>query len=121
MSGFQTEIVARFLGVNGDVTIAAFAGQKIDNYAELTKRILTLPNVRSALPFVDGQVLLNTATNASTGGLVRGVSQQDLKSLHRISDHILEGSLDDFTGDNALAIGVGFALRTGSTSAISSR
>jgi lipoprotein-releasing system permease protein len=109
MSGFQTELVARFLGVNGDVTIAAFAGQKIDNYAELTKRIQGLPNVRSVLPFVDGQVLLSTATNASSGGLVRGISPPDLKSLHRISDHILAGSLNDFTGDNALAIGVGFA------------
>jgi len=29
--------------------------------------------------------------------------------LHRISDNILAGSLDDFKGDNALAIGVGFA------------
>jgi lipoprotein-releasing system permease protein len=109
MSGFQTELVARFLGVNGDVTIAAFAGQKIDNYAELTKRIRALPGVQSALPFVDGQVLLSTTTNASTGGLVRGISQSDLKSLHRISDHILAGSLNDFAGDNALAIGVGFA------------
>ena len=27
MSGFQTELVARFLGVNGDITIAAFAGR----------------------------------------------------------------------------------------------
>jgi lipoprotein-releasing system permease protein len=109
MSGFQTELVSRFLGVNGDVTIAAFAGQKIDNYAELTQRIRALPGVQSALPFVDGQVLLSTASNASTGGLVRGISQQDLMSLHRISDHILAGSLADFTGDNALAIGVGFA------------
>jgi lipoprotein-releasing system permease protein len=109
MSGFQTELVARFLGVNGDVTIAAFAGQKIDNYAELTKRIQGLPNVQSVLPFVDGQVLLSTTTNASSGGLVRGISPADLKSLHRISDHILAGSLNDFTGDNALAIGVGFA------------
>jgi lipoprotein-releasing system permease protein len=109
MSGFQTELVARFLGVNGDDTIAAFAGQKIDNYVELTKRIKALPSVQSALPFVDGQVLLSTASNASTGGIVRGISQPDLKSLHRISDHILAGSLNNFTGDNALAIGVGFA------------
>ncbi len=58
---------------------------------------------------LNGQVLLTTSTNVSTGGLVRGISQADLKSLHRISDHILAGSLDDFTGDNALAIGVGFA------------
>src|SRR5258708_256628 len=69
MSGFQTELVSRFLGVNGHVTIAAYAGQKIDNYDELTQKIRTMSGVRSALPFLDGQVLLNTAANASTGGL----------------------------------------------------
>jgi lipoprotein-releasing system permease protein len=109
MSGFQTELVSRFLGVNGHVTIAAYAGQKIDGYEDLTKRIKALSGVRSALALLDGQVLLTTETNASSGGLVRGISQEDLRSLHRISDHILAGTLDDFTGDNALAIGVGFA------------
>ena len=33
MSGFQTELVSRILGVNGHVTIEAYAGQKIDTYA----------------------------------------------------------------------------------------
>jgi lipoprotein-releasing system permease protein len=109
MSGFQEEMVSRFLGVNGHVTIEAFAGQKIDNYEDLAKQIRSLNGVNSALATLDGQVLLNTPTNASTGALVRGISQDDLRSLHRISDHILAGSLDDFQGDNALAVGVGFA------------
>jgi len=109
MSGFQTELVSRFLGVNGHITIAAFAGQKIDDFEDLTKRIRALSGVQSALPMLDGQVLLTTSANASSGGLVRGISQEDLRSLHQISDHILAGSLDDFAGDNALAIGVGFA------------
>jgi lipoprotein-releasing system permease protein len=109
MSGFQAEMVTRFLGVNGHVTVEAFAGQKIDNYEDLTKRIRALSGVSSALAVLDGQVLLTTATNASHGGLVRGISQEDLRSLHRIGDHIVAGSLDDFKGDNALAIGVGFA------------
>ncbi len=109
MSGFQTELVSRFLGVNGHVTIEAYAGQKIGDYEELTKRIRALSGVESALALLNGQVLLTTSTNVSTGGLVRGISQPDLKSLHRISDHILAGGLDDFTGDNALAIGIGFA------------
>jgi lipoprotein-releasing system permease protein len=109
MSGFQTELVSRFLGVNGHVTIAAYAGQKLDNYEELTKQIRALNGVQSALAMLDGQVLATTPTNASHGSLVRGISQADLRSLHQISDHILAGSLDDFNGDNALAIGVGFA------------
>jgi lipoprotein-releasing system permease protein len=109
MSGFQAELVSRFLGVNGHVTIEAYAGQTIGGYGDLTQRIRALSGVNSAQAVLDGQVLLTTASNASHGGLVRGISQDDLRSLHRISDHILAGSLADFKGDNALAIGVGFA------------
>ncbi|MGD0431327.1 MAG: lipoprotein-releasing ABC transporter permease subunit [Acetobacteraceae bacterium] len=109
MSGFQTELVSRFLGVNGHVTIEAYAGQQIDNYQDLTKQIRVLSGVSSALPILDGQVLLTTSSNASQGGIVRGISPEDLRSLHRISDNILAGGLNDFKGDNALVIGVGFA------------
>jgi lipoprotein-releasing system permease protein len=109
MSGFQAELVSRFLGVNGHVTIEAYAGETISGYEDLTKRIRVLSGVNSALAVLDGQVLLTSASNASHGGLVRGISQDDLRSLHQISDHILAGSLADFKGDNALAIGVGFA------------
>jgi lipoprotein-releasing system permease protein len=54
-------------------------------------------------------VLLTTSSIASQGGIVRGISPEDLRSLHRISDNILAGGLNDFKGDNALVIGVGFA------------
>ncbi len=109
MSGFQAELVSRFLGVNGHVTIEAYAGQKIEGYEDLTKKIRALPGVASAQAVLDGQVLLSTETNASRGGMVRGISQADLRSLHRISDNILAGDLNDFVGDNALAVGVSFA------------
>ncbi len=109
MSGFQTEMVSRFLGVNGHVTIEAYAGQKIEGYDDLTRKIRGLSGVVSALSLLDGQVLLNTESNASRGGLVRGISQADLKNLGRIGENIVAGDLEKFTGDNALAIGVGFA------------
>src|SRR5258708_15829722 len=85
MSGFQTELVSRFLGVNGHVTIEAFAGQKIDNYEDLTRRIRALNGVTSALALLDGQVLLNTSANASPGRLVPGIPPHDLPSLHPIT------------------------------------
>ncbi len=107
MSGFQTEMVSRFLGVNGHVTIEAFAGQKIDKFDDLVARIERITRVESVLPVLDGQVLLSTASNASRGGVVRGITPNGLRSLKRVS--IVAGSLDDFKGDNALAIGVGFS------------
>ena len=109
MSGFQTELVSRVLGVNGHVTIEAFAGRKIDRFRPLVETIRALPGVASAAAMLDGQVLLSTENNAARGGLVRGIDQDDLRGLSRIGDHIVAGSLDDFKGDDALAIGVGFA------------
>lgn len=109
MSGFQTELVTRILGANGHVTIEAFAGQKIDNYQALVASIAKLPNVASATPVLDGQALLTTNSGGSRGGLVRGMSQADLRALHPVSDNILAGSLDAFTGDDAMAVGVGLA------------
>ena len=111
MSGFQTELVSRFLGVNGHVTIEAYAGQKIDNYEDLTKRDSRVDAAcSSALAVLDGQVLLTHRDQCLAAAVWCAASARtDLRSLHRISDHIVAGSLDDFKGDNALAIGVGFA------------
>ena len=109
MSGFQTELVNRILGANGHVTIEAYAGQKIDNYQALVGSIAKLANVASATPVLDGQALLTTSSGGSRGGLVRGMSQADLRALHPVSDNILDGSLNAFVGDDAMAVGVGLA------------
>ena len=63
------------------------------------------------MPVVEGQVLLTTQQGGALGGLVRGMRQDDLKSLHVVADHIRAGSLDNFPGDDAAAIGVGLARR----------
>jgi lipoprotein-releasing system permease protein len=109
MSGFQTQLVSRILGINGDITVQAYAGQKIDSYQDLATRIRAIPHVVSASPVLDGQVLLTTNNGGARGGLVRGMSLDDLRALHPVSDHILAGKLTDFTGDNAIIVGVGLA------------
>jgi lipoprotein-releasing system permease protein len=109
MSGFQTELVSRALGANGHVGIEAYAGQKIDDYAALAERLRAIPGVASVLPMTDGQALLTTDHGGIRGGLVRGVTQADLKAQAIIGDHIVAGNLDAFAGDDAVAIGVGLA------------
>lgn len=109
MSGFQTELVSRILGINGDITVQAYAGQKIDTYQDLVTRIRAIPHVVSASAVLDGQVLLTTNNGGARGGLVRGMTLDDLRALHPVSDHILAGKLTDFTGDNAIIVGVGLA------------
>jgi lipoprotein-releasing system permease protein len=109
MSGFQAELVSRILGVNGHITVEAYAGQKLTDYADLGSRIKAIPGVVSVTPVLDGQVLLSTNNGGARGGLARGIIQQDLDALHPISDHIVAGSLKDFTGDDAVAVGIGLA------------
>jgi lipoprotein-releasing system permease protein len=109
MSGFQVELVSRILGVNGHITIEAYAGQRIDNYQPLLAQIRGIKDVVSATPVLDGQALLSTDNGGARGGLVRGITLDDLRALHPISDHIVAGSLTDFTGDDALVVGVGLA------------
>src|SRR3977135_1130545 len=53
MSGFQTELVSRVLGVNGHITVEAYAGQKIDNYLALADRLKATPGVVAVTPVLD--------------------------------------------------------------------
>ena len=82
MSGFQTELTRRILGANGHISIEAYAGQKIDGYRAAGDKMRAVPGVQSVLPVLDGQVLLTTGNGAARGGLVRGVTQEDLRALH---------------------------------------
>lgn len=111
MGGFKVDLLSRILGFNGHLGVYGVGGQ-ITNFDEVAARIRKIPDVVSVVPVVDGQVLLS-GQGQSSGGLVRGIRQDDLKSLHAVSDHIVTGSLDNFRGDNAIAVGVGLARRFG--------
>ena len=82
MSGFQVELERRILGVNGHIEIEAYAGQAIDGYAPLLEKIRAVPGIVSALGVLDGQALLTTANGGARGGLVRGMTLDDLRALH---------------------------------------
>jgi lipoprotein-releasing system permease protein len=103
MSGFQAELQSRILGLNGHITVEAYAGQGIGGYAELAQKIRAIRGVTSVTPVLDGQALLTTPQGGARGGLVRGITPQDLQALGQI--RIVEGDLKDFAGNDAIAIG----------------
>ena len=109
MSGFQTELVNRALGVSGHISVEAYAGEKIDGFAPLAARMRAIPGITSVLPVVDGQVAISVERAGARGGLVRGVLREDLRALPAIGEHIIAGSLDAFEGDDAIVVGVGLA------------
>lgn len=117
MGGFKIDLLNRILGLNGHLGVyAAERGgpeRGLADYEALAARIRTIPGVVSAVPVIDGQALFSAERGAATGGLVRGIRAVDLKALHAVADHLLEGSLDDFTPGDAIVVGVGMARRLG--------
>ena len=112
MNGFRTELLSRILGLNGDLGVYG-SGEMLTNYDQLAARILKVPGVISATPVVEGQGLLTTDRGGAVGGMVRGISKADLQKLPFVGSNIRQGSLADFQGDDAIAVGVGLAQRFG--------
>ncbi len=111
MNGFKSDLLSRILGFNGDLSVYG-EGQSIFDYETLSARIAKIAGVVSASPVVEGQVLLSSGPY-SGGGVVRGVSETDLRRFRPVSGNIKSGTLDDFKGDDAIAIGLTLAQRTG--------
>ncbi len=111
MNGFKSDLLSRILGLNGDLGVYSTSGS-LGEFDRLATKVRDVPGVVSAVPVIEGQVLLNGPTS-STGGLVRGVRQADLEALPSIGGTIRAGSLGDFSGDDAIAIGLTLAQQFG--------
>jgi lipoprotein-releasing system permease protein len=102
MNGFRQELFDKMLGLNGHVVVHSLG--EFTDYDEVAKRIRKVDGVKYALPLVEGQVLISTPFTSS-GALVRGLRESDLKSLKSISKNIRFGTLDGFDDNPGLALG----------------
>ncbi len=114
MGGFQVDLLNRILGFNGHLGVYP-AGGTLTEYQAVSARVASVPGVVSAVPVVDGQVLLTGPRGQSAGGLVRGIRPEDFRRMGAVSDNIRAGTLDDFQGEDAVAVGVGLAQKFGLT------
>jgi lipoprotein-releasing system permease protein len=110
MNGFRAELLGRILGLNGHITVSAF-GAPMTDYAQLTERLRKLPEVVSAAPLIEGQVLATASNGAAGGALVRGLRPEDLKAKTLIANAIKRGSLEQFAGEDVAVIGARMADR----------
>src|SRR5690348_6087967 len=79
MNGFRHDLFAKIMGLNGHVIVQKLA-PRFDDYKEMAAKIKKVPGVISAMPVIEGQVMVSSSSQA-LGGLVRGLTESDLKSL----------------------------------------
>ncbi len=113
MSGFRQELLGQILGVNGHLSVLGIT-EPIGDYQTLAERIEGVPGVLSATPIIEGQVMA-TDQGRATGALVRGMRPLDLRARDLVAGSIVAGSLDDFEGEDVIAIGGRLAQRFGLT------
>src|SRR3990172_6285960 len=106
MNGFRQELFNKMLGLNGHVVVHSLTN--FTDYDDVSTRIRAVPGVKFALPLVEGQVMISTPST-STGALVRGLREADLKQLKAIADNIRFGTLDGFDKAPGLALGTRLA------------
>lgn len=111
MNGFRAELLNQVLGFNGHAMVYPVAASTpIADFKYRTKLLKQLPEVKKAIPFVEGQVLVSSS-KTTTGALVRGMKEQDLKSLAVINNKSLRGSLAGFDKAGGVAIGYKMAFQ----------
>ncbi|MGB3022639.1 MAG: lipoprotein-releasing ABC transporter permease subunit [Methyloceanibacter sp.] len=107
MNGFRQELFDKMLGLNGHVVVHSL-DPNFSNFDTVADKIRSVPGIKYALPLIEGQVMASTPSS-STGALVRGLREADLKQLKAISGNIRFGTLDGFDGQAGVAVGTRLA------------
>lgn len=113
MNGFRKDLFQKIMGLNGHVIVAKI-GEPFTDYTDMAAKIAAVPGVTSAIPLIEGQVMVSSNVQA-LGGLVRGMSEANLQSLKLVSDNVRFGTLQGFDNQTGIAIGSRLAqsLRVG--------
>ena len=118
MNGFRHELLGRLLGYAGHVVVSSASGN-LQNFDDIAERLRRVPDVTSATPVVDGQVMV-IAHNIPAPAQVRGIKPLDL-ARHRLfaprivaeSEAARQKILADFKGERAVIIGYRMAQNLG--------
>lgn len=107
MAGFRSTLLNALLGGQGHVFVQVedYPAGDVD---DLVKRIIELPDIKSASPIIEQQVLA-TSDNARTGALVRGIRPQDMDKLPYLEGGVAQAEAAGWgegkNGGNVVMIG----------------
>jgi lipoprotein-releasing system permease protein len=107
MNGFRYELINRILGINSHLSIYSHSKQ-INNYDEILSKIKKLENVKYANPIIESQAMISS-NNKNSGGIIKGIKLEDLKSKELILSNIKSGEIKTINEKNSIIIGSGIS------------
>ncbi len=113
MNGFRNQLFEKILGLNGHLVVYKLASAgPFDDYEQLAAKIKAIPGIKTAVPLIEGQVLVSSNI-AGLGGLVRGMNEDGMRSLPLVANNILQGTIQGFDSQDGIAIGTRLAQALG--------
>lgn len=99
MTGFERDLKEKILGTNAHVVVIR-SGAPMENYQTVMSQLQKLPGVQASTPFIYNQVMLSTGRHVS-GVVLRGIDPVSDKQVTRLARSIVQGSMDDLSGNAA--------------------
>lgn len=96
MTGFKEDLRDKILGTNSHLVVTDRIGEGLENYPELIDRIMSVPHVIAATPFIYNQVLLSSAGGVH-GVVLRGIDPTSEGKVTHLEKNLVEGRLHDLT------------------------
>ena len=122
LNGFREELLDKILGFSGHVSIYNTDLSPVADYKDIELRLSKVPGVTRVIALVEGQAMASSL-KTSTGALVRGISEDDIKKLPSLKNGSLRTALkkagipdetaafDGFDTSNGVVIGERMAWR----------
>jgi lipoprotein-releasing system permease protein len=86
MSGFETSLKEKILGVNSHIWVLPLATRSLEDYQDMVVRVQALPHVTGAAPFTTHEVML-LADGRAAGTIVRGIDPTQKAFMADFTQH----------------------------------
>lgn len=92
MTGFENDLKEKILGTNAHIVVI-HNGTPMKEYRSVMEKLKGFKGVQAATPFIYNQVMLSSGKNVS-GVVLRGIDVATDRQVTRLSNSIVEGSID---------------------------
>ena len=92
-AGFTDGLRDQILGINSHIIVQKSKGS-ISDYSQTRSRVLSVPGVTGATPYLYAQTLLSGATGGS-GVVLRGIDPETAAKVISLDEQMIAGNIDD--------------------------
>jgi lipoprotein-releasing system permease protein len=92
MSGFEADLKHKILGHNAHGMVLTYGQDEFDDWARVRRKVLEVPGVAAATPFLYNEVMLSAGQNL-TGAILKGIDTDTVGTVTDLPRNVEEGEL----------------------------